>query len=155
MDEHSHIRTLEEALLRSGLEKGDLDIECPDEVRNMIALELEDWQICQTLAREGFNFPDSRIAAIARLTKQEDKRKIDLLCACMSQCKNSAKYLKLAQALYSANLDCLVDKLCEAREKYPKTRIADGDAAHLQGSDNGREGTCSKKCRSIIMCMIA
>ena len=126
--------TFDEALLHYGLDKGDLNIKCPDEVRNKIAQELEDWKVCQTLALEGFHFPESRIAAIARCTVDENKRKIDLLHACMRQDKTSSTYLSLAEALYLATLDGLLGKLCEARESCT-------DAAQSQKSDEGRGGT--------------
>lgn len=128
----------EETLLHYGLEKGDLNIKCPDEVRNKIAQELEDWNICQTLAREGFRFPESRIAAIARCTVDENKRKIDLLHACMRHGKTSSTYLSLAEALYLTTLDGLLGKLCEARESC-------SDAPQSQRSDEGRGGMY-KKC---------
>lgn len=131
--------TFEETLLRSGLEKGDLNIKCPDEVRNKIAQELEDWNVCQTLAREGFHFPESRIAAIARRTVDENKRKIDLLHACMRQGKTSSTYLSLAEALYLTTLDGLLGKLCEAKESC-------SDAAQSQGSDEGHGGMYKNCC---------
>ena len=106
-------------------------------MRNKIAQELEDWKVCQTLAREGFHFPESRIAAIARCTGDKNKRKIDLLHACMRQGKTSSTYLSLAEALYSTTLDGLLGKLCEAKESC-------SDAAQLQGSDEGHGGTYNK-----------
>ena len=111
-------KSLEAILSHHGLEKTKLEYECSPGTRNEIALELETWEVCQHLARTGLKFTDTIIAAIARENKTGDDRKIALLSTWTTRCKTKATYFKLAQALYSAELDHLVDKLCETIDKY-------------------------------------
>lgn len=132
--------TLEELLGHHGLKKGNLDRQCPQEVVMKIALELdfENWQV---LGRTGFGFPDSKIAAIARSTKQGDERKKALLTFWMKTNGKNATYLMLAEALYAAELLEVLDKFCEASKQQSDAEMcpdsmADGNPAHPP-SDGG------------------
>ena len=127
----------EQILSRHGLERSDLDIDSPTAaIRNEIAAELDSWEDCERLCRTGFRFPDPVIAAIARENKQESERKIASMETWKKRNKKSATYFNLAQALYSANLDSLVDKLCVKCKD--RTLEVDGDSP--QGPVGGREG---------------
>ena len=142
VDETTNIRsTLEELLGHHGLKKGNLDRQCPQEVVTKIALELgfENWQV---LGRIGFGFPDSKIAAIGRSTKQGDERNEALLTFWMKTNGKNATYLMLAEALYAAELLEVLDKFCEASKQLQSDAemcpdsIADGNPAHPP-SDGG------------------
>ena len=141
VDETTNVRsTLEELLGHHGLKKGNLDRQCPQEVVTKIALELgfEKWQV---LGRTGFGFPDSKIAAIGRSTKQGDERNKALLTFWMKTNGKNATYLMLAEALYAAELLEVLDKFCEASKQQSHVEmcpdsIADGSPAHPP-SDGG------------------
>lgn len=121
---HTERKSFKEILSRYGLEQTKLEYECPPAARNEIALELENWDVCQHFARAGLNFTDAMIASIARENKPGDERKIALLSTWKVRCKIGATYLKLAQALYSAELDHLVDKLCESHLKQSSDTLS-------------------------------
>ena len=132
--------TLEEILGHHGLEKGNLDRQCPQEVATQIARKFDskNWQI---LGRTGFSFPDSKIAAIARTTKQGDERKEELLTSWMKMKGKNVTYLMLAKALYAAELLEVLHKLCEASKQQSDAEmchanIADGNLAYPP-SDGG------------------
>ena len=122
---------LDAILSRHGLEKKDLDVECPESIRNRIALEVKNWEM---MGRTGFGFHDSQVAAIARIYQGEDERKKALLYRWRVQNGKKATNFKLAEALCSGGHVDLVDTLCEALKQKSV-----GDA-HSEGSARS-EGT--------------
>ena len=112
-------RTFEETLSFHGLEKSDLENGQPTEaLTNELAVKLENWEDCQRLCREGFQFSDAVIAGIARRSKQESERKIAAMRTWKERGRKSATHLNLAQALYVADFDDLVELLCiKCKEK--------------------------------------
>ena len=139
-------KTLEELLHRHGLEKSELSGRSPAAaVRNEIAVELESWEACQRLCREGFRFTDPMIAAIAREKRQESERKIASMDMWKKRNSKSATYFDLAQALYAADFDVLVERLCTKC----KDRTVEDDSDSQAGPVGGHEGSLS--CTSVAI----
>lgn len=105
--------SLEEVLSRYGFQKKDLDPMCPREVRDKIALKLEDWK----MAGRCLKFGSEKLTAIDRENGTEDQRRVALLDDWAKREGKEATYLKLAEVLHQRERSDLIEMLCSELKK--------------------------------------
>ena len=100
--------SLEDILSRYDLKKVNLEAECPREVRNDIAVRLDNWEIV------GFylDFSLEKIREIDRENRAQELCKLALLDAWGKKEGKRATYVKLARALHRSQRNDLVEFLC-------------------------------------------
>ena len=105
--------SLEDLLSHYGLQKSDLESECPHEIRNKIALKLEDWK----LVGRFLNIPSEKLTAIDVDNKTEEERRVILLEMWAKKEGEGATYLKLAEVMHKRERRDLVQMLCAELKK--------------------------------------
>ena len=95
-------------LSHHGLEKKDLERQCPPRTRISIAAKLVDWKTTGYY----FGVPAEKIAAIDRENSTEDQRRIALLDCWEKREGRNASCLKLADVLHRRERRDLVEQLC-------------------------------------------
>ena len=100
--------SLEKVISRHDLTRKDLEIVCPRDVRQEVAVKLVDWK----MVGHFLNVPEERIAAIAHQNDTEDQRKVALLDTWSHREGEGATYLKLAHVLHQRERNDLVEFLC-------------------------------------------
>ena len=101
--------SLEEVLSQHGLNRKDLELVCPRDVRNKVAVELVDWK----MVGHCLNFSRAKLEAIDRENQTEDQRKVALLDAWGEREGKQSSYFKLAEALHQRGRSDLVQILCD------------------------------------------
>ena len=101
--------SLEEILSQYGLKRKDLEVVCPRDVRNKVAVELVDWK----MVGHFFDFSRAKLEAINRENQTEDQRKVALLDAWGERDGREATYFKLAEVLHRRERGDLVQTLCD------------------------------------------
>ena len=127
---------LEDILSRHGLEKKDLERQCPQRVRITIATKLVDWKT----TGHYFGMPTEKLAAIDREHATEDQRRIALLDCWDKREGRSASCLKLADVLYRRERADLVELLCTEIKlslALGKNESASSDEKQLQSCAAG------------------
>ena len=99
------------------LKKGDLEGECPREIRINIALKLTDWRVFGNILL----LPKEKLASIDAANQSEDHKKITLLESWHEKESKQATSLMLAKKLYEHNRGDLVTHLCELVKSHPRT----------------------------------
>ena len=99
---------MEEILSRHGLRATDLDKECPQGVRNEVAIKLDDWE----MVGHYLEFPREKVRDINRENSTQDRCRITLLDTWGKREGKGATYLKLASALHCRQRCDLVELLC-------------------------------------------
>ena len=99
---------LEDILSHHGLEKKDLERQCPPGIRITIATKLVDWKT----TGHYFGVPAEKLAAIDRENATEDQRRIALLDSWEKREGRNASCLKLADVLHRRERRDLVELLC-------------------------------------------
>ena len=105
--------SLEELLSHHGLQREDLESVCPQEVRDRIALKLEDWKMVGRCLK----FLPEKLKAIDRENETEDQRRVALLDNWGKREGKGATYLKLAEVLHQRGRSDLVEMLCDELRK--------------------------------------
>ena len=111
--------SLEEILSRYQLTETSLDNYCSHDIRNEIAVRLDDWE----MIGYGLGFPRDKLRSIRRENDTEDLRKIALLDTWSRREGKGATYLKLARVLHVRQRCDLVELLCA---RFVSTRPEDG-----------------------------
>ena len=101
--------TLEEILSRHNLTEASLDKHCPRDIRNEIAVRLDDWEMVGNY----LGFPRDKLRSIRRENDTEDLRKVALLDTWAKREGKGATCLKLARVLHQRQRSDIVDLLCE------------------------------------------
>ena len=104
---------LEDLLAHYDLQRKDLESVCPQEVRDRIALKLEDWK----MVGRCFKFPPEKLTAIHRENETEEQRRVALLDEWGKREGKGATYLKLAEVLHQRGRSDLVEMLCDELRK--------------------------------------
>ena len=99
------------------LKKGDLERECPREIRVNIALKLTDWRVFGNILL----IPKEKLASIDQENQSEDQKKIILLESWHEKESKRATCLMLANKLNIHNRGDLVAHLCELIKSHRKT----------------------------------
>ena len=105
--------SLEDLLSHHGLQRKALESECPQEVRDRIALKLEDWKMVGRCLK----FSPEKLKAIDRENETEDQRKVALLDDWAKREGKGATYSKLAEALHQRGRSDLIEMLCNELKK--------------------------------------
>ena len=105
--------SLEDLLSHYELQRKDLEAVCPQEVRDRIALKLEDWKMVGRFLK----FPPEKLKAIDRENETEDQRRVALLDEWGKREGKGATYLKLAEVLHQRGRSDLVGILCNELKK--------------------------------------
>ena len=100
--------SLEEVLSRYGLKPTDLDKECPERVRDEVAVKLDDWE----MAGRYLEFTLEKLRDINRENCSQELCRIALLDTWGKREGKKATYLKLASVLYRRQRCDLVEFLC-------------------------------------------
>ena len=111
--------TLEEILSRYPLTEASLDKYCSHDIRNEIAVRLDNWEMVGTF----LGFPRDKLQSIRRENDTEDMRKVACLDTWSRREGKGATYLKLARVLHVRQRCDLVELLCE---RFVSTRPEDG-----------------------------
>ena len=101
--------SLNDILSQYALKETDLSIKCPREVRNEIAIKLDDWK----MIGYSLSFPKEKLTSIDRENETEDLCKVALLDSWSKREGEGASYLKLADALHRRQRRDLVEYLCK------------------------------------------
>ena len=101
--------SLNDILSQYALKETDLRIKCPREVRNEIAIKLDDWKMIGYY----LGFPKEKLTSIGRENETQDLCKVTLLDFWSKREGEGASYLKLADALYRRQRRDLVELLCK------------------------------------------
>lgn len=119
--------SLAEIVGHYGLEKRDLELECPREIRIKVAVKLIDWKVFGAF----LGFPSEKLASIDAENRTEDQRKIALLDSWHERENEDATCLKLAEVLYDRNSRDLVSQLCELTKLHsvPSSARSESDLA--------------------------
>ena len=112
--------SLEEVLIQRGLKREDLELACPRDVRNKVAVELVDWK----MLGHCFDFSRAKLEAIHQDNQTEDQRKVALLDIWSEREGKGATYLKLAEVLHQRKRGDLVETLCGAIKSIIPAHIA-------------------------------
>ena len=99
---------LEEILSRHGLKPTDLDKECPERVRDEVAVKLDDWE----MAGRYLEFTLEKLRDINRENSSQELCRIALLDTWGKREGKKATYLKLASVLHRRQRCDLVEFLC-------------------------------------------
>ena len=105
--------SLEDLLSHYGLQRKDLDLICAREVRDGIALKLQDWKMVGRCLK----FPPEKLTAIEVDNKTEEQRRVALLDDWGKREGKRATYLKLAEVLHQRRRSDLVEMLCDELKK--------------------------------------
>ena len=101
--------SLEEILSRHGLKEADLNRECPRDVRDEVAVKLDNWEMFGRC----LEFDMEKLRDIDRENRTQDLCKVALLDTWYKREGKEATYLKLIRVLYRRNRRDLVEFLCE------------------------------------------
>ena len=99
---------LEEILSRYGLKPTDLDKECPERVRDEVAVKLDDWE----MTGRYLEFTLEKLRDINRENSSQELCRIALLDTWGKREGKKATYLKLASVLHRRQRCDLVEFLC-------------------------------------------
>ena len=99
---------LEEILSRYDLNSTDLDKECPERIRDEVAVKLDDWE----MAGRHLEFPMEKLKDIKSENSSQELRRIVLLDTWSKREGKKATYLKLASVLHRRQRCDLVEFLC-------------------------------------------
>lgn len=143
--------SLEEILSRHGLKETDLDRECPQSVRDEIALKLDDWE----MVGRCLEFSLEKLRDINRENTRQELCRIALLDTWGKREGKRATYLKLAGALHRRQRCDLVEFLCAqlkstlsvvplALSGSWKVPPANGQQRQVQQYQNGSSSTGTK-----------
>lgn len=105
--------SLEDLLSHYGLQRKALESMCPRDVRDRIALKLEDWKMVGRCLK----FPPEKLAAIDRENETENQRRVALLDDWGKREGKGATYLKFAEVLHQRGRSDLVEMLCDELRK--------------------------------------
>ena len=100
--------SLEEILSQHGLKPTDLDKECPERVRDEVAVKLDDWE----MTGRYLEFTLEKLRDINRENSSQELCRIALLDTWGKREGKKATYLKLASVLYRRQRCDLVEFLC-------------------------------------------
>lgn len=107
--------SFEEILSRHDLTEASLNKYCTQDIRNKIAVRLDDWEIVGCY----LGFPLEKLLSIRRENDTEDMRKVTLLDTWDKREGKGATYLKLARVFYQRQRTDIVDLLCEKLSAMP------------------------------------
>jgi hypothetical protein len=126
---------LEDILSHHGLEKKDLERQCPPRVKITIATKLVDWKT----TGHYFGVPAEKLAAIDREHATEEQRRIALLDFWEKREGRSANCLKLADVLHRRERRDLVELLCAEMKSLTlsKNEGVSSEGKQLQSCESG------------------
>ena len=101
--------SLEEILSQYALKATNLDRKCPREIRNEIAVKLNDWKMIGHF----LDFSAEKLTSIGLENETQDLCKVALLDTWSKREGEGASYLKLAVALHRRQRRDLVEFLCK------------------------------------------
>lgn len=101
--------SLDDILSKYALKATDLGIKCPREIRNEIAVRLNDWKMMGYF----LGFPAEKLTSIGRENETQDLCKVALLDSWSKREGEGASCLKLAVALHRRQRRDLVEFLCQ------------------------------------------
>ena len=127
VETHEARPSLDSLLSHHGLNRKDLERECPRDVRDRVAGKFVDWK----MVGRCFGFTADKLAAIDRENETEDQRRVALLDAWSKREGKGASYLRLADVLHRRERGDLVGLLCEA------IRVSRAAPVHAYTSDEG------------------
>ena len=128
---------LEDVLSHHGLEKKDLERQCPPGISITIATKLVDWKT----TGHYFGVPAEKLAAIDRENATEDQRRIALLDCWEKREGRNANCLKLADVLHRRERRDLVELLCKEVKlslTLSKNENVSRDGKQLQSCASGK-----------------
>ena len=134
---------LEDILSHHGLDKKDLERQCPPGVRTTIATKLVDWKT----TGHYFGVPAEKLAAIDRENTTEDQRRIALLDCWEKREASDASCYKLADVLHRRERKDLVELLCAAVKSslaLSKKESVLSDGKELQSCASGEYFAANK-----------
>ena len=101
--------SLNDILSQYALTMTDLSMKCPREIRNEVAVKLNDWKMIGHF----LDFPTEKLTSIGRENETQDLCKVALLDAWSKREEEGASCLKLAVALHRRQRQDLVEFLCK------------------------------------------
>ena len=130
--------SLEEILSRHGLKPTDLDKECPERVRDEVAVKLDDWE----MAGRYLKFTLEKLRDINRENCSQELCRIALLDTWGKREGKKATYLKLASVLHRRQRCDLVEVLCTKVKSTSSLVPLSGSVANWEipsGSDQNHQ----------------